>query len=202
MLSISKIKLNNPLPTDCWHNVVNFINISNWQNIVFIDKQIYNDFSKKYKSYIENDLKFVKKINKNVIELFGGYKKFITYPLLNFKNYYIGCTDYIDRVKHNDMISPIMIGIDYFKRPFISIRYLEDNKKKVVTVFQRYTEDNNLWSHGTAYMGNSIISFSSFFNGNDFKDDSYINIKRLLKNDPNIIFNGYDGEFTKNIVLV
>ena len=83
-----------------------------------------------------------------------------TLPIIKYYNRFIGGSDYIDCVRRCDLTSPIMIGVDQFARPFISIKYKcsdktiknyrdEDietlNKSVVLTVFQRYTTSPNTW---------------------------------------------------------
>ena len=44
-------------------------------------------------------------------------------PVLPWKRNYVGCTDYIDGIRAKDLTYPIMIGVDHFRRPFITIKY-------------------------------------------------------------------------------
>jgi len=50
-----------------------------------------------------------------------------------------GHTDYIDFLTWNEVTSPIMKGIDMFKRPFIVIKLIIDGRKLMETYFQRFT---------------------------------------------------------------
>ena len=58
--------------------------------------------------------------------------------------------DYIDNIKKSDLDYPIMIGIDFWDRPFITFRF--DNhrcqRNNAITVFQRYTNDEQNWTFG------------------------------------------------------
>jgi len=114
-------------------------------------------------------------------------------PVLKFKKKFIGGTDYIDRIKHYHLRSPIMVSVDCLKRPFISIRYEYSGTYAVLTVFQRYTDDTNQWNKaGDAsgeypLMGCASTGFS--------KKDKNIFIKnlcRLLNNQP-IIYREYES---------
>ena len=78
------------------------------------------------------------------------------FPILPWKSYYEGCTGYIDRIRINDMKSPIMIGIDQFRRPYICIKYIcpewrkdsplsDGSKYCFVTIFQRYSNNKKTW---------------------------------------------------------
>ena len=44
-------------------------------------------------------------------------------PVLNFEQHYIGCSGYIDMIYTTNIHSPIMIGVDCFKRPFLTMKY-------------------------------------------------------------------------------
>lgn len=52
-----------------------------------------------------------------------------------------GYTDYIDFIKWNEFDTPIVYGIDRFKRSFVVIKFIiiETGKKIMQTFFQRYT---------------------------------------------------------------
>ena len=66
-------------------------------------------------------------------------------PILEWDHKFLGGTDYIDRIRTNDMSNSIMCGIDCYRRFFISFRiettYLDTKQKEntVQTIFQRYT---------------------------------------------------------------
>lgn len=83
-----------------------------------------------------------------------------TLPIIKYSNRFIGGSDYIDSIRRKDLTSPIMVGIDQFARPFISIKYkcsdktiknyddedIETPAKSVIlTVFQRYTDSSTTW---------------------------------------------------------
>jgi hypothetical protein len=65
-----------------------------------------------------------------------------------------GHTDYIDFIVESDMKYPVMKGVDICRRPFLALKLQKDNGKKsnfVITIFQRYTDNNNTWCYGTCY---------------------------------------------------
>lgn len=91
-----------------------------------------------------------------------GLQKLEELPVLDLKNRR-GATDYIDFVKNDEMTSPIMKGIDCFKRPFLAIKVKCTYKTEeleptevVGTFFQRYTDDESSWAFGTCYMTDII----------------------------------------------
>jgi hypothetical protein len=78
------------------------------------------------------------------------------FPILPWKIYYEGFTGYIDNIRINDMKSPIMIGMDNFRRPYICIKYVcpewrkdsplsDGSKYCFVTIFQRYSDNKKTW---------------------------------------------------------
>jgi hypothetical protein len=77
------------------------------------------------------------------------------FPILPWKSYYQGCTQYIDSIPIGDVTHPIMIGVDEYMRPYMCIKYrcpewnitspLSDGSKYCfVTIFQRYS-NNKTW---------------------------------------------------------
>lgn len=75
-----------------------------------------------------------------------------------------GGTDYIDFVTVGDMDNkPIRVGVDCFKRKFISIMYREkkSRNKSVVTLFQRYTDNTERWADGLCYSKTFAIIHNS-----------------------------------------
>ena len=82
-----------------------------------------------------------------------------TIPIIKYKKHFVGPTQYMDRIKKKDLTSPIMIGIDHYRRPFVSIRYSSNIDKlvqyesdynftigsKILTLFQRYTDTKKSW---------------------------------------------------------
>ena len=105
--------------------------------------------------------KFVKRFNRKIIELFGGFNTFIEFPIFDWKESFLGETNYIDNILPSDMTSPVMIGLDSWSRPFIALRI--NNKKRnensisVTILFQRYTNLSYSWTSG-------IVGRSSIIN--------------------------------------
>tara|TARA_B100000575_G_scaffold187123_1_gene150734 strand:+ start:66 stop:599 length:534 start_codon:yes stop_codon:yes gene_type:complete len=73
------------------------------------------------------------------------YTKYLHLPILDIGNR-VGQTDYIDFIKWDEVIHPVMRGRDIYSRHFIVIKMIIDNKKIMQTFFQRYT-------NGTKWMG-------------------------------------------------
>ncbi len=77
----------------------------------------------------------------------------------------MGSTGYIDRMRVQDFPigSSVVRGVDKFQRPFVSFLYVQthiiredetkddvltDEKKRVFSFFQRYTDNPNFWQVG------------------------------------------------------
>ena len=111
--------------------------------------------------------------------------------MLKYKSHFGG--DYIDSIQPDDMSSPHMIGIDFWRRPFIAMRIQIHNKTNVVTIFQRYTDNTLIWTHGCSYDSiifsdydiPRIIKRDGFTCKISIDDDPYIkiNIHHLINND-------------------
>lgn len=65
-------------------------------------------------------------------------------PILDIGNRQ-GSTDYIDFIRDHELTSPIMRGVDIFKRRFIILRMFINGKKFTQTFFQRYSNNEKLW---------------------------------------------------------
>ena len=148
----------------------------------------------KYTKLYHEKFDFVKKnYPEKLIDLFT-LEKMINFPILKFKPKFIGSTDYIDRIKPCDLSHPIMIGIDCFNRPFVSIRTscLDTGDVVVDTLFQRYSDDKFIWSSGCC--GYGFINNSghiNFFVNKEEKNMLSENISRLLVSNPDIMYPSY-----------
>ena len=56
-----------------------------------------------------------------IIGLMGGLYNMLSYPILEWDQTYMGCTGYIDRLKIKVISNKIMIGVDSWDRPFITL---------------------------------------------------------------------------------
>lgn len=82
-----------------------------------------------------------------------NFNKKIIYklPILEYQSDF-SLGDYIDNIKKKYLEYPVMIGVDLWQRPFIAMKF--DNHKnghqgnRCITVFQRYSNDNNNWTFG------------------------------------------------------
>jgi hypothetical protein len=183
------------LPSDIYDNICSFLKLYSLLKLPYLNKKFVNQFKKKRNYVLDN---FPEKI----ISIFG-IDNMINFPILEFNDKFIGHTDYIDSIKPKDLSEPIMIGIDCYKRAFISIRTLkieENNEPTVDILFQRYTNEKEKWTHGCC--GNGFIK-------NSYIDNITINnIKNLLKKNKNILYPSYCYEeedskyFIKETILI
>ena len=124
------------------------------------------------------------KINfpKAIIELLGGIHNMMTIPTLLWKDKFIGFTDYIDNITASDVNEPIMIGKDPWNRSFITIRYIVFPNTKVITLFQRFSNDIKTWTHSS--IGSPLITQSGYFliNGNICHPQFQHDIQQLVSN--------------------
>ena len=163
---VNPVKIPDIIPYLIGKDLETYLNIRDLRNIKLVNKELNHDI------YLQKELKFklellsnyFQKMNKiiNTYQYFNETffpKKLIKLlPVLPWKHNYMGCTDYIDRIKATDLIYPIMIGVDHFHRPFITIKYKTPKKiifknkllktldtKCYITVFQRYTDNKKCW---------------------------------------------------------
>lgn len=168
-------------------------------NFICSDKNNFKICKTQLENLIKKKKKYLINIYPSVIfELINGISTLIFAPILKYKSYFGG--DYIDCIKPNDMSSPIMFGIDFYRRPFISIRTYKHDQISVTTIFQRYTDDNSLWTHGV-YTNSHILSDYDIpriilRNEIQVKDDPYIkiNIHHLINNSGYVLQKDYGTE--------
>jgi hypothetical protein len=149
---------------------------------------------KKYQKYAY----IIKNFPERIIDTFGGMDIFMNYPIIDFVYLnHMGCTSYLDRFKKSDLgDNSIVIGIDTYRRPFVSLKiqfeydlesvpeeeleyYSISNGKSsgVVTLFQRYTDSPNNWTTGSCY-----CSCMDIFQSGMLRFETYLIIKEFIKN--------------------
>lgn len=166
------------------NQISQYLKYDNYIKLKMINKNFkeYNNeiLERKYneiRNFIEEN------INIKIVNLFGGINKFIDYPILKWNDNFLGGTGYIDSIKEEDVNYPIMYGIDCYGRVYITLKFIENERKKVITFFQRYDDYKDCWTHGTMYF-NDVVKFTSpFLSYNQFTNDITIdNINNLLNN--------------------
>ena len=154
-------------------------------NLLYSSKNNYNDFKNLFNFLIKNQIKFIEKynFNKNIIDLFGGFEKFYLFPILKWKKEFLGGTGYIDNIYPYDLNSSIMIGIDCYTRPFVTVRTKRNNNiESVIVLFQRYSDDTKTWTHSNINYANWICEGGYFLSKNKIQH-------KLLRNNINNLLN-------------
>jgi hypothetical protein len=77
-----------------------------------------------------------------------------------------------------------MIGIDHYKRPFITIGYMKNNKIGCITYFQRYENCSFNWVWG----GDTFYGYgNNHLNSNDLPNILYL--LEEMENNEQVIYN-------------
>ena len=130
--------INPLLKQDIRHIICTFLDIGSSYRMRIINKELLED-QLIYKDIFDKSrmvaLSFVKiKNDCQVYRYFKGtffpIQLIQLFPVLPFDEVYLGSTDYIDRIDPKSLNKPIMVGIDHWRRPFISIRYKYQYKIK------------------------------------------------------------------------
>ena len=165
-----------------------------FNKLSFKKKIIMNNISKRIKNIThpilsdlldENKEWILDNYNLKIIKLFGGIDNMKYYSHLRWKNKYIGCTNYIDRIKSNNVREGVMLGKDNLGRPFVVVKTQELNKKNknVDVIFQRYTNTKNIWTNGQ-FECNGFINEGGHLLVNNIINHKFLesNIKSLVNN--------------------
>lgn len=86
------------------------------------------------------------------IQLLGGYRALLDYPLLEWRDKFLGHTGYIDEIRPEDVSHPVMLGVDSYGRAFATIRTYNPSRPSHIqleTMFQRYSNNLTTWTVGT-----------------------------------------------------
>ena len=124
----------------------------------------------------------------------GGLRNMMCFPILKWDDKFVGCSGYIDKIKPDDMTSPIMIGFD--ERPFVAIRTkhtlsLYHYPINVTCLFQRYSDSKYSWCKGS--IGLPFNREAGYFidNGKLVHKLLKQNIENLLNNKGYLLYNSY-----------
>jgi hypothetical protein len=126
-----------------------------------------------------------------IIQIMGGLRQMVRFPILSWKNRFWGDTRYIDNIQPDDMSNPVMLGTDTHQRPFIALRInglSGNNDKPVVEIlFQRFQDNPRKWVNGCD--GYGLVRESGLWM-NDIITHRYLtdNLTRLLNNQGYIMY--------------
>lgn len=151
--------------------------------MIFLQHTIFTQYflfvEKNYK--LKKNKKFCERFHPDIINIFGNIDNLIRYPYLPYQNKFCGI-DYIDNIRIEDVSDNVMIGYDNVNRYYITFKYLEDNKMKVLTIFERFSSNPYIWTNGTAY-GTSLKKCGYFIKNGIVWDYNLIkSLNKLVKN--------------------
>ena len=167
---------------DIFLEICKFLKAKEILKFSFVEKYFYkiwdDDFKEKYlkkKNFVVNNY------HKKIIKMFN-LENLLDYPILKWEDKYLGSTDYIDCIFKNDTNNSIMIGIDKYRRPFITIKITDGKKISVNTLFQRYSNRSYPIVFGTCYHYNihktllkeeEIEIYDKIIKGNSVNSNNY-----------------------------
>jgi hypothetical protein len=126
---------------------------------------------------------------KYILSIFKNYSNIYNLPFLKFSDSFLGFTDCIDNIKEKDVTNNIMIGLDFFQRPFFTFRLKYFNTKtkkinyKITILYQRYRDYNNDWIlesyyndnfHNLESLENNLDNLKKLFIGTSIKYKNYL----------------------------
>jgi hypothetical protein len=169
--------------TECLSNYQNdlFNLYKSYKYLLLINKNTHNILKIiLYQKYYNLKCQYIDKFSfpKNIVKLFGSYNNIYNIPVLKFSDNFRGYTDCIDNIQEKDVIDKIMIGFDYFKRPFFTFKLLYFNTKtkqvdsKISILYQRYSNDHEHWIFESYYANN----FHDIFQTND----NFIKLNKIM----------------------
>lgn len=122
-------------------------------------------------------------LHPNIINIFGSVHNLSNIPILDIKEQ-MGPTDYIDFILKDTVTHKIMRGKDKFNRYFLCFRYKLNNINNkfspevfVETIFQRYTNNPELWTCG-GHVGLNMIK--EIGNSHYLNEVNYNYLRRLV----------------------
>ena len=170
------------LPLDIIKNSIEYLSLGDLYEYIknnnindLISSNQYNELKTKI-NFIENNFPSI------LIDLIT-MKVLLNANIMEWKNEYIGNTDYIDRIKPIHVKNKISIGLDCYNRAFIclKIQHLESKEEFVCTLFQRYSNLTSTWTHGCHSYKNFIKECGYFLNYNKISHKFFeSNIKKLI----------------------
>ena len=110
------------LLVDLVPKVITFLDVKESHSLCSTHRN-YLQVGKQYlQQQIQDKKKWVSQWFPDVIhDLMCGLSTLVFSPILPFRNIFTGL-DYIDSIRSSDVWSPIMVGVDDCRRPFITIR--------------------------------------------------------------------------------
>lgn len=121
-----------------------------------------------------------------LIQAVGGLEKLFALPVLSTTQQHIGDTDYLDRIDPKEMDTPLKRGVDALGRPFIAVCYEIHGHEQVEVLFQRYSDNNDIWQTGSTPDVNPQIQANTRLSGlhrkeNSKQVDDMLYVKNIIK---------------------
>lgn len=176
------------LPQDIVRYITMFIPLGDQIEIQeFLDPLQVNILHKK--------INWIKYFIPRVIHDIMGIKMLLDTPFLEWKDEFLGLSDYIEYIRPCHVNSPVMMGVDKYDRAFLAIRTQSEHKIYVDTIFQLYSNDHYSWTHGFNGTTTWLCSYRKLWYKNDIINRNlehllkykYVNICHGLKNHKYII---------------
>ena len=82
----------------------------------------------------------------------------------------VGSTGYVDQIKAEELPHPVCLGTDAHGRPYVAVRFRHNGVLRVEALFQRYTDDTNLWTSGGAMV---LVDSSLSSAGRPYEKESW-----------------------------
>ena len=142
------------MANDIMTRVVCFMrNNNDWKSIELVCKNDTKSTVVYYKKILQicfNGIKRYRVLKRMRNGMFRNYCEHL--PILKWDKRFMGCTDYIDNIRPCDLTNPMMIGIDHFKRPFLTLAFIYKKRKDsiggCITYFQRFSDTSRVWAWG------------------------------------------------------
>lgn len=166
-----------------------FLNLEELYNISIVNKMI------SYNCIIKKGIKR-KKIYTYFENTFIPYSILERAEILDWNNKFI-MIDYVDRIFIEDLKYPLMITVDKWKRPVLSIKYKYNNSgtyNGIITLFQRYSDNKRCWVK--ANIKGPFLAMSAM-NAMSNKDKEIViyNINNLLSGVNKIRINNFSQSY-------
>lgn len=178
IMNIDKLNYFDIIDCNIINNIIFYLNINelNILELTHKNTELKNVIRHRAKN-LRSSAKFFRNLNRYIIlkhfeDTFFPMKLVSKFPILDFEPKFMGPTNYIDRIRPQDMKHPIMIGVDIYRRPFICIKYFEDIDSdnefgigsSLITVFQRYSDNNRGWIKAGNNTGPILMYETSLLN--------------------------------------
>ena len=176
----------NILPKELIIEIVNYIDLSFWNNLIAINKYIYNIICKQYNNYILNKKLFIiNHIPEKIVDLLNGYNNVLRIPILEWKDCFSLDNDRPNNIKIDLLHHPIMMSVDKKNRCFIILCTKINKNLEIDILFKKYSSDRYTWANATSRNGilnhSNFVMVNNIFYNNNNSIMNLNNFKMFLK---------------------